>query len=619
MGFKGFRRLVVLAVVVATAISVPAVGNGAARRPSATACPCVTVTSFTPASGPIGTTVTITGSGFTGSGSTCTGLTVRFNGTIGGCTFVSATTIKTTVPALASTGPLSVNDQVASSPNFAVTTGVTVTPASNRVGTPVSVNGSAFGAYEAVDLYFDLTDEAVVTTDANGNFVASSIFLVPSSAVPGVHWITAVGRHSGLAAQKSFRVAMSWNEVGFNGAGTNTNPFENVLSPSTVGGLNLDWSFPTNAFVDRSVPAVAGPVGAHGTVYVAEQQGSGGNDLYALDASTGARLWYGSVPSDALLGSPAVGNSRVYVVDSKYSTLRIWPTTCTSPCPQSGSSVGKSPIGDPKIDGSTVFTSDFTTAPDAWPAACAANCSPTWVGQTQGDPTPAVSGGRVFVSGTYGAYDGIQAYAEAGCGASTCAPLWYGTYGGLETGAAPVVANGVVYELTEFALRAFQARGCATSPCQPLWADSIAGPGQVAVNGGVVYVAGLDETVAGRPPTLFALDAATGSTIWKASLPSASDQSAAVVANGVVYVDATGGSPSRLLAYPTSCSTPCSPLWQAVASTSGYSSAPVVVNGMLYVASGDKSVDAFDLNPPAAPAAPDPSSLRPNLLLPVRG
>src|SRR5581483_10555919 len=133
------------------------------------------------------------------------------------------------------------------------------------------------------------------------------------------------------------------------------------------------------------------------------------------------------------------------------------------------------------------------------------------------------------------------AYAEGGCGASTCAPLWYGRYSALSTGGPPTVANGIVYDLNSVDFEAFKARGCA-SPCLALWTQPIAGPGQVAVSGGVVYVAGLDGTVSGEPPTLFALGAATGKTLWTAPLPSVGDQSAPIVANGVVYVNSNDGS-----------------------------------------------------------------------------
>src|SRR5207302_55096 len=62
-----------------------------------------TITSFTPASGPVGTTVTINGTNFTGA------TAVRFNG-VSAATFTvnSPTSIQATLPAVATTGPISV-------------------------------------------------------------------------------------------------------------------------------------------------------------------------------------------------------------------------------------------------------------------------------------------------------------------------------------------------------------------------------------------------------------------------------------------------------------------------------------------------------------------------------
>src|SRR5207247_11330326 len=61
-----------------------------------------TVTRFTPASGPVGTSVTINGTNFTGTSA------VLFNGTSASFTVNSATTIAATVPSGATTGPISV-------------------------------------------------------------------------------------------------------------------------------------------------------------------------------------------------------------------------------------------------------------------------------------------------------------------------------------------------------------------------------------------------------------------------------------------------------------------------------------------------------------------------------
>jgi len=64
--------------------------------------PAPTVTSFTPAAGPAGTSVTLTGTGLTGA------TTVAFHGAAATFTVVSATQITATVPSGATTGPIAV-------------------------------------------------------------------------------------------------------------------------------------------------------------------------------------------------------------------------------------------------------------------------------------------------------------------------------------------------------------------------------------------------------------------------------------------------------------------------------------------------------------------------------
>ena len=80
-----------------------------------------TITSFSPASGPVGTVVTISGTGFIG------GVAVSFNGVAASSfAFLSDTQVQATVPLGATTGPVSVVTPAgtAISPtNFSVTTG----------------------------------------------------------------------------------------------------------------------------------------------------------------------------------------------------------------------------------------------------------------------------------------------------------------------------------------------------------------------------------------------------------------------------------------------------------------------------------------------------------------
>jgi hypothetical protein len=109
-----------------------------------------TITSFTPASGPMGTSVTINGTNFIGATS------VAFNGTAANFTVTSGTAIQATVPSGTTTGPLSVTTPggtATSTNNFIVIPPPAITsftPTSGPVGTVVAIGGANFTAATAV-------------------------------------------------------------------------------------------------------------------------------------------------------------------------------------------------------------------------------------------------------------------------------------------------------------------------------------------------------------------------------------------------------------------------------------------------------------------------------------
>jgi hypothetical protein len=139
---------------------------------------------------------------------------------------------------------------------------------------------SPFPASAAVDIYFDTADLALAVTNSAGSFSGIRI-LEPAAALPGTNWISGVARISGDAAQAPFKVGSNWAQFHFASSHTGLNPYENVLSPSTAGNLGQRWSYAAGSDVASS-PAVVNEV-----VYV----GSGDNDVYALNAATGAKLW----------------------------------------------------------------------------------------------------------------------------------------------------------------------------------------------------------------------------------------------------------------------------------------------------------------------------------------
>jgi len=102
--------------------------------PSGTVCALVsvpTITSFTPTSGPVGTTVTITGLNFS---PIAADNYVEFNGLVATVTSSTSTSIVTAVPTGATTGPIYIEvagNGVSSATDFTVTTGTCI-PASER-------------------------------------------------------------------------------------------------------------------------------------------------------------------------------------------------------------------------------------------------------------------------------------------------------------------------------------------------------------------------------------------------------------------------------------------------------------------------------------------------------
>jgi glucose dehydrogenase len=241
------------------------------------------------------------------------------------------------------------------------------------------VSGSNFGSYEAVDVYFDTTDEALVSTNAQGQFSGS--IQVPASAVPGTHWVTAVGRHSGRSAQASFLVQTDWAQFRDTSQHKGTNPYENVLSPANVTDLDVAWSATTGNQIS-ALPAVA-----NGVVYIGSQD----SHLYAFNAQTGTQLW--SAPTgNGIYSSPAVANGAVYVGSFDHN----------------------------------LYAFNAQTGAQLWSAATG-----TYV-----TSSPAVANGVVYV----GSFD-LYLYAF---NAQTGAQLW-STLTGNIISSSPAVANGMVY------------------------------------------------------------------------------------------------------------------------------------------------------------------------------
>ncbi len=158
--------------------------------------PAPTISSFSPTSGPIGTSVIINGSNFRGSGFTTT--SVKFNGTSAAFTVNSSSKITATVPSGATDGKISVatpGGTATSSSSFDVTSVPSPTissfsPTSGPVGTSVTINGSNFSGngFTTSSVTFNNTS-ATSTVNSSSKITAT----VPSGATDGRIRVTTPG------------------------------------------------------------------------------------------------------------------------------------------------------------------------------------------------------------------------------------------------------------------------------------------------------------------------------------------------------------------------------------------------------------------------------------------
>ena len=341
----------------------------------------------------------------------------------------------------------------------------------------------------------------------------------------------AVGGVAFLSLSRSS--AGNYPMFGYDPAHTHFNTQEHTLTPDNVSQLEQRWVMPVGAEIWSS-PAVA-----DGVVYISTVGPD--SKLYSFDAVTGNRLWVFSDAQDALISSPAVVDGIIYI----------------------GS-----------LDGN-LYAINAATGSKLWSVQIhdAIYSSPTVIDRT------------VYV----GSRDGfLYAINAAGCGDTSCMPLWKAPIGMGTYYSSPAVANGKVYISTQDGAlyvvdsQTEHSREFAPSPAKPEYSARGSSP---AVDNGVVYLGSDDHN-------LHAYDAATGKQLW-AGTTDAPITSAPASANGVVYVGSYDGLLYAFNASGCGGKATCQPLW--VGSTGAtVSSAPTIANGVVYVGSDDHKIYAFD-------------------------
>src|SRR3989441_6074240 len=289
-----FESLLVLLIVI---LSIPAVSESNNIIPQASSLQLLSTISLDPTSGPVGTTVTATGSLFL-PGSV---VTISYDGTTVATTPGSITTDLSggfsatfTVPA-STAGSHTVNAKDAASNSasaqFTVTTpSVSLNPTSGPTGTSVTVTGSNFVANSGITVKLDgtnlATTPATITTTSTGGFTASITILSTSAA--GLHNVSATDA-SANSASAQFNVPATIPSAPTNLSAT-------AVSPSQI---NLSWTAPTN----NGGSAITG--------YKIERSTDGGTTWGTIVAST-ANSWY----SDYFLSASTTYTYRVSTINA---------------------------------------------------------------------------------------------------------------------------------------------------------------------------------------------------------------------------------------------------------------------------------------------------------------
>jgi outer membrane protein assembly factor BamB len=424
--------------------------------------------------------------------------------------------------------------------------------------TRVTVSGTSFGSNENVSITIDSTPIGSTRTNRSGTF--STAITIPGYVSPGNFVVQATGKTSQRSAQATFLVQTNWSMFGDNARHSHFNPYENTIGTGNVVKLSNGWLFHTGSVVGSS-PAVV-----NGIVYV----GSNDGNVYAIDTTTGTKVWSYSIGFGIVQTSPAVVNGVVYVgesIDAMSANLyaldaktgvKLWSFT-------TGGSIDSSPTvmhGNVYFgSGDGVYALNAKTGAKLWSSAIRGTYS-----------SPAVDEGIVYI----GSGDG-NVYA---LNAQSGAKLWSFTTGG-SIDSSPAVANHIVYiGAADGMVYALNAKTGAK-----LWSAATGGIdySSPAVAYGVVYIGSSDGNV-------YAFNAKTGSKVWSSNIGSFIEASP-TVANGLVYIGAQDNSLSILNASTGA------KLWSTALGNSlylmGLSSSPTVVNGVVYIGSRDGNVYAF--------------------------
>jgi hypothetical protein len=309
----------------------------------ATTSAAISITSPSPAQGPTGTTVTVSGSGFPGSrtlSATFGGTAVTLSGTTSTAADGSFSGSTFTVPSglsVSTAGAHAVaftaGTWVSPSQTFTITPSVGLSPASGHVGDTVTISGSGFAASSALTVKYDgttqTTSPASPTTSSAG-VVSSVTFTVPAS-VAGSHTVS-VTDGSSNSASATFTVSPQITLVPSTGLPRNSDTISGTgfaasktitATFSGAGSVTLGGTTTTDANGSFSAATYTVPMvntaGAH-TVTVTDQSSNSAAATYTVIAGMiysavgSAQTWSNATTKTVLYPSGTVTNDLLFLV-----------------------------------------------------------------------------------------------------------------------------------------------------------------------------------------------------------------------------------------------------------------------------------------------------------------
>jgi outer membrane protein assembly factor BamB len=550
------KRFGLLGVAVALLLAFPPMAGAAG----------LSITSFSPSSGPVGTKVVIVGTGFAATDQ------VTIGGQLASIKSATATHIHTVVPPFAVSGRITVTNpaglRVSSVRRFRVSAGISASPSRVWRGGSLMVAGSALTPDARLTVRLTVggvshvLDE--VQTNANGDF----------DQPVSVSWGGKTG-HATVSVREPnhvFLVAIlliaDWPT--FHQDNLHQGVTSSVVDPGNASTLVKKWSYPTGGAVISS-PAVANNV-----VYFGSEDGN----LYAVNATTGALDW--TYPVGTTVSSPTVANGVVYIgaansdlyaIDAVTGSLD-WVTTLVT-----------DPYSGPIITSPEVVNGRVYVANETWFVldASTGEILDWWGGGGDPHTVTAISNGEFyFVDG------GIYAFHWSG----TSVNDWFSNDTPADDeNSTPVVWNGRVYVGTDpgfqpsnvGAEHVYPTLPKAPSPVNPTWVFST-GVKQTTMTTPAVWNG--DSYLGSSDGHLYAVSG-SGTSLWTLNLVQPLDSSPAV-ANGLIYIGSENGS-----IYAVNQQTGAQ-LW-SYATGGAVESSPAVANSIVYVGSDDGSLYAFAL------------------------